>query len=225
MVPLLALLGGVVALPIEPFWDVNVDFTFAANSHPIALTAFGRHIPLYLAFIYPAFIGWGSMLGHRLISRGTDVRRLLALPLIFMVADAAIEIAGIRLHLWAYYGHQPLTIASWPLLFGALNGAITLIGGALLASLDGRLRGWRRPLLALVVPSAYVGTYAVAGWPMWVALNADVPRAVAWLAGGAAIGITVLAVGLVATEMATPTVEPAFRPNGYRRFRIGAVDA
>jgi hypothetical protein len=218
-IPLLALLGGVLALPIEPFWDVNVDFTFAANSHPIALTAFGRQIPLYLAFVYPAFIGWGSMLVHRLIRKRIGVRRLLALPLVFLVADAAIEIAGIRLRLWSYYGPQPLTIASWPLLFGALNGAIPLVGGAMLAALEGRLAGWRRPLLALVVPSAYVGVYAVAGWPMWVALNADVPRWVDWLAAGAAVGISAIVVGLVATEMA-PSVEPAFRSRVYGQSRI-----
>jgi hypothetical protein len=58
LVPVLAIAGGVLALPIEPFWDVNVLFTFASNTHPVALTAFGRDIPLYLAFIYPAFIGW-----------------------------------------------------------------------------------------------------------------------------------------------------------------------
>jgi hypothetical protein len=205
LVPLLALAGGVLALPIEPFWDVNVLFTFASNTHPVALTAFGRHIPLYLAFIYPAFIGWGSFLGYRLIARGTTARGLLLLPACFFAADAAIEIAGIHLRLWAYYGHQPLTIAGWPILFGALNGAITLLGGALLAVLDRLLSGWRRRvLLTLAVPSAYVGIYAVAGWPMWAALNARVPLVVDWLAGVAAIAICGLATQLVADAAGVP---------------------
>ncbi|WP_445189308.1 hypothetical protein ACTXG6_19980 [Pseudonocardia sp. Cha107L01] len=42
----LALLGGVVALSIEPFWNCDVLFTFAANSAPIAFTSFGRSISL-----------------------------------------------------------------------------------------------------------------------------------------------------------------------------------
>jgi hypothetical protein len=204
VVPVLAIVGGVIALPIEPFWDVNALFTFATNSHPIALTAFGRHIPLYLAFIYPAFIGWGSFLGYHLIRKGTSVRGLLLLlPVGFFLADGLIEIAGIRLDLWRYYGHQPLTIAGWPVLFGALNGTITLLGGALLTVLERQLVGWRRPLLALAVPSAYVGTYAIVGWPMWAALNANVPRIVDWLAGAAGLTICGLVTQLVAEATGT----------------------
>jgi hypothetical protein len=201
VLPVLALAGGVIALPIEAFWDVNVQFRFATNSHPVALTEFGRHIPLYLAFIYPAFIGWGSFLGYRLIRKGTTVRGLLVLPACFFLADAVIEIAGIKLDLWGYYGHQPFTIARWPILFGALNGTIPLLGGGLLAVLERRLVGWRRPLLALAVPSAYVGIYAIAGWPMWAALNANVSPPVEWLAGSVSIAISVVATQLVAGEM------------------------
>jgi hypothetical protein len=216
LLPVLAIVGGVIALPIEPFWDVNVLFTFATNSHPVALTEFGRHIPTYLAFIYPAFIGWGSFLGYHLIRKGTTVRGLLALPICFFVADALIEIAGIRLRLWGYYGHQPLRIAQWPILFGALNGTIPLVGGALLAVLEGRLVGSRRPLLALAVPSAYIGTYAIAGWPMWAALNASVSPAVAWLAGAAAIAICVLAAQLVAQAMGATRGEADLPATGER---------
>jgi hypothetical protein len=193
LVPMLALAGGVLALPIEPFWDVNVGFTFAADTHPVAFTAFGRHIPLYLAFIYPAFIGWGSFLGWGMIRRGASSRSLLLLCAWFFAGDAVIEIVGVRLHLWAYYGHQPLTIARWPILFGVLNGVIPLLGGALLAAIEKRVPGWRRPIaLALAVPSAYAGIYAAAGWPTWAALNAHVPRAVDWAAGCASIAICAL---------------------------------
>jgi hypothetical protein len=222
LVPVLAIAGGVLALPIEPFWDVNVLFTFASNTHPVALTAFGRDIPLYLAFIYPAFIGWGSFLGYRMIARGTTARGLLLLPACFLVADAAIEITGIRLRLWAYYGHQPLTIAGWPILFGALNGAIALLGGAVLAVLDRLLSGWRRGvLLTLAVPTAYVGIYAVAGWPMWAALNAHVPRVIDWFAGVAAIVICALATQLVAEAAGTPPAAEARAPGRYDPIPIG----
>ena len=205
--PVLAIIGGVIALPIEPFWDVNVAFTFATNSHPIALTAFGRHIPLFVAFAYPAFIGWGSYLGYRLIKAGHPTRTLLALPAAFFLADAVIEMVGTKLNLWLYYGQQPFTVARWPVLFGLLNGTITLLGGALLAALEPRLTGHKRPLLALAIPTAYAGIYAVAGWPMWVALNARVSRVVDWLAGAASIGICVLVAQLTAEAWSHQTRE------------------
>lgn len=197
-IPLLALLGGVIALPTEPFWDVNVHFTFAANSHPIALTAFDRRIPLYVALAYTAFIGWGSYVGYLMIRARRSTRELLMLPAAFFLADAAIEITGTQLHLWVYYSHQPFTVARWPLLFGALNGTITLAGGALLAALDSRLVGWRRPLLVLAVPTAYAGVYAVAGWPMWVAFGGHVSVLVDWLAGAASLVICVALARIVA---------------------------
>jgi hypothetical protein len=197
-IPVLALLGGVIALPTEPFWDVNVHFTFAANSHPIALTAFGRRIPLYVALAYTAFIGWGSYAGYLMIRARRSTRELLILPAAFFLADAAIEITGTQLHLWVYYSHQPFTVARWPMLFGALNGTIPLVGGALLAALDSRLEGWRRPLLVLAVPTAYAGVYAVAGWPMWVAFGGHVSSAVDWLAGAASLGICLALARIIA---------------------------
>jgi hypothetical protein len=133
-IPVLAFAGGVIALPIEPFWDVNVQFAFATNTHPIAFTAFGRHIPLYLACIYPAFIGLGSYLGYRLISRGATRKQLLLLPVAFFAADAIIEITGATANLWDYYGHHAWHPLDWPVYFGVLNGAITLIGGWLLGA-------------------------------------------------------------------------------------------
>jgi hypothetical protein len=197
--PLLALAGGVIALPLEPFWDVNVKFVFAADSHPIAFTAFERAIPLYLAFAYAAFIGWGSYVAYRLIADGAPRRRLLLLPVAFFAADAAIEIAGIEAGLWRYSGDHAWNPAGWPMYFGALNGAITLIGGWLLAVAEERVP---RIALLLAVPTAYAGIYAAAGWPTWVALNADVPGAVVWAAGAATMvmtaGICRVLVGAVA---------------------------
>jgi hypothetical protein len=208
--PLLALAGGVVALPIEPFWDVNVQFAFAANSHPIAFTAFERAIPLYLAFIYPAFIGWGSYLGYRLIKDGATRGRLLLLPAAFFAADAIIEIAGIRADLWSYYGAHAWNPAGWPIYFGVLNGAIPLIGGWLLVQAEARVP---RAACALVVPTAYVGIYAVAGWPTWAALNADVPGVVVWAAGAVTVAIAIGVCRLLATEAGAPGVaRPAKAP-------------
>lgn len=197
-IPLLALLGGVIALPSEPFWDVNVQFVFAADSDPTAFTAFGRPIPLYLAFIYPAFIGWGSYLGYRLIRSGAPRNKLLMLPLAFFVADAVIEIIGIKASLWSYYGDHSWNPLAWPIYFGMLNATIPLLGGWLLVGIENRTRGLARAFTALAVPTAYAGIYAAAGWPTWAALNASVPDAVVWVAGAATILIAASCCWLVA---------------------------
>jgi hypothetical protein len=223
-IPLLALAGGVVALPIEPFWDVNVQFAFAANSHPIAFTAFERAIPLYLAFMYPAFIGWGSYLGYRMIKQGATRGQLLLLPAAFCAADAVIEIAGIKADLWSYYGAHAWNPADWPIYFGVLNGAIALTGGWLLARAESRVP---RPALALAVPTAYVGIYAVAGWPTWAALNANVPAVVVWAAGAATIAIAAGICRVLATEAGAPSRAvapvPTSQPRAASRELVGSL--
>lgn len=187
-IPIYAMVGGVVALPIEPFWDVNVLFTFATNSHPVAFEAFGRAIPAYLAFIYPLFIGWGSFLTYSIISRGSTARQLVWIPVGFAAFDFAIEILGSKANLWAYYGGYTFTIFGWPLAFGILNGMIPLLGGAAFTAVYSAPLGkvkWFAYLF--VVPSAYVGIYAVASWPVWWTLNAELPRFVDWVAGAVLI--------------------------------------
>jgi hypothetical protein len=198
LIPIFAMAGGVVALPIEPFWDVNVLFTFATNSHPIAFEAFGRDIPVYLAFIYPLFIGWGSFLTYSMICRGAPARQLVWIPVSFAIFDLVIEIIGCKADLWAYYGGQTFTIFGWPLAFGILNGMIPLIGGAAFMAVRsvpfGKFK-WFAYLF--VVPSAYVGIYAVAGWPVWWTLNAELPRFVDWIAGVVLILICAVVARLV----------------------------
>jgi hypothetical protein len=222
-VPLLALLGGVVALPIEPLWDPVVHFVFPFNTHPIAFTAFDRPIPLYLAFIYPAFIGWGSYVGYRLIQRRATVAQLLRVPLVFFIGDVFIEIAGIKAGVWHYYGGHAWTVAGWPIYFGVLNGTIPLLGGWLLSVLSPRLPGLSKPALLFAVPTAYAGIYAAAGWPTWAALNSNVPAGVTWVAGATTMLLCALVCRLIATEVGTrKLVVPEAAPLGHARIGASA---
>lgn len=209
-VPLLVMLGGLVALPIEPMWDVVCHFTFPFNTHPRLFTALGRPIPLYLAFVYPFFIGWGSYLAYRLIRGGASARTMRTFAGAFVVLDAVIEIVGTRAHIWQYYDHQAFSILGWPVYFGVLNGAIPVLGGCLTALLVPRLGRTARVLfLPTVVPTAYVGIYAIAGWPTWVALGSSVPRAIVWFAGALTVAYCVAIVAFVTASVCAPERSPA----------------
>jgi hypothetical protein len=131
--------------------------------------------------------------------------QLLLLPAAFFAADAIIEIVGATANLWGYYGHHAWNPFDWPVYFGVLNGAITLIGGWLLVVAEQRMRGITRPLCALAVPTAYAGIYAVAGWPTWAALNADVPGVIVWAAAGATTSIAGGICWLIADQAAIAT--------------------
>ncbi len=210
LVPVLLMLGGVAALPIEPMWDGLCHFVFPFNTEPRLFTALGRPIPLYLAFVYPFFIGWGSDLAYRLIRGGASARAMLQFAGAFAVLDALIEIAGTQSHVWVYYGHQSFSLLGWPLYFGVLNGSIPVLGGAIAAAVVPRTSGWTRALaLPTLVPTAYVAIYAVAGWPTWVALGSHVPRAVVWLAGGLTIVYCAAALRFVTGLVCAPAASGA----------------
>lgn len=198
VLPLLALVGGLIALSIAPFWEVTAQFVFATNAEPVAFTAFGRAIPLYLAFAFPAFFGWGSYLAYRLIKEGATRGQLLALPLVFFFADALIEIAGVQTGLWTYYGYHSWNPFGWPIYIGVLNATIPLFGGWLLVVLDGRTRGPGKVAAVLAGPTAYAGIYAAAGWPTWLALDGTAAAVILWLAGAVTILISIGVCWLVA---------------------------
>lgn len=200
--PLLALLGGLLALAIAPFWEINAQFVFASNAEPTAFTAFGRAMPLYLVFAFPAFFGWGSYLAYRLIREGATRAQLLVLPLAFFVADAALEIAGVQTGLWIYYGFHSWNPFGWPIYIGVLNATVPLVGGWLLVVLDRHTPAPGKILAVLAVPTAYTGVYAAAGWPAWLALDATAPPLVMWLVGAVTILISIGICWLVADATA-----------------------
>lgn len=196
--PPLALLGGLIAVLMAPFWNINLQFVLATNTEPVVFSAFGRPIPLYLAFAYSAFLGWGSYLGYRLIKEGATRGQLLALAAAFFVADGVIEMAGAQVGLWIYYGYPVWSPFGWPIYVGVMNAAVPLLGGWLLVVLDRRLRGLVKGVAVLAIPAAYGGVYVAAGWPTWVASNAAVGPVTLWLAGGATILISAGVCWLVA---------------------------
>ena len=202
VLPLLALVGGLVALTLAPFWEINVQFVFASNAEPTAFTAFGRAIPLYLVFAFPAFFGWGSYLAYRLIKEDATRGQLLALPALFFLADAVIEIAGVQTGLWTYYGFHSWNPLGWPIYIGVLNATIPLLGGWLLVLLDRRTRGPGKVATVLAAPTAYAGVYAAAGWPTWLALDATAAPVIVWLAGAVTILISIGVCWLVADASA-----------------------
>lgn len=180
----------------------HVLFTFAANSDPIAFTAFGRDIPVYLALIYPAFIGWGSYVAYRLANDGASAAKVFWVCALFFPLDALIEVIGQEANLWAYYGRQSWNPMGWPMYFGVLNASITLIGGALLLFVDKHLRSGERVFCqVLCVPTAYVGIYAVAGWPTWAALNSGTSTAMVWICGALTMLIAVVVARVLAERM------------------------
>ena len=107
-----------------------------------------------------------------------------------------MEVPAIAADVYRYYGPQPFKIAGLPLWFQSMNAASPIIGAALLHLLGGK-RGWHPALAVAVVPSAHVVSNAVAGWPMWTALNSTDSLAITYPLALVTIGLASLTVYFV----------------------------
>ena len=74
-----------------------------------------------------------------------------------------------------------------PLWWIAMDSVLPALSGLVLFSIRHRLHGWRALIVIPLVPALYGGQNMAFGWPIFSALNSDVPTAVAWVAGAATI--------------------------------------
>src|SRR5262245_7280922 len=75
-VPLLALLGGLIASLEEPWIDRLIQLWYPSDAPDVVFTWFGIHQPLYMHLSYPGFIGLGAYVTYLGLLRHPDGRML-----------------------------------------------------------------------------------------------------------------------------------------------------
>jgi hypothetical protein len=186
---LVACCGALICSLNEPIYDYLGKIVYAANS-TTAYTAFGRHIPLFLVLGYVPWVGLLSFLVSRMMARGIARQRLYALALVSFLSVALVEASGNLTHGWTYYGQAPLKYIG----VAPQMAPVPILCGMLLYVLGTRLRGAWRLSLVFVPTVALPAVYAAAGWPMYVALYSNVPKAIQYLTLGLCAAIVVCAV-------------------------------
>ena len=204
---LACLTGGAVASLIEPLVDHIALVWFAQENQWTMLKVFGRNTPWFILPCYVWYIGGQVMLTLWLIRRGLTMKQLYLVYGAFVLTNVLMEVPAIAADVYAYYGPQPFKIAGLPLWFQSMNAASPIIGAALLHLL-GSKRGWHPALAVAVVPSAHIVSNAVAGWPMWTALNSTDSLAVTYPLALVTIGLASLTVYLVGLGVTKPAPAP-----------------
>ncbi len=191
--PAIACAGAVIAVLNEPIYDLLGQIVYASN-HPRAFTAFDREIPLFLV---GGYIPWVGLLPWVLADRmrvGIRRQTLVAIAGASFVSVVLVEVVGTTSDNWAYYGEAPLRYLG----VAPQMAPMPLVCAWMLATLAPRLHGLGRGLVVLVPPVALASVYAAAGWPMYFALNSDVPAPLDVLAGLTTLAICVGIVWTVA---------------------------
>ncbi len=210
------LIGGGVTSLVEPMVDHIALVWFAQEGQWAMLKVFGRSTPWFILPCYVWYIGGQVMLMLWLLRRGLTMKQLYLVYGAFILTNVAMEVPAIAVEVYKYYGPQPFRIAGLPLWFQSINAASPIVGAALIHHFGGR-RGWHPALAIFLVPSAHVLSNAVAGWPMWTALNSTDSLAITYPVALVTIGLASLVVylvGLTVTRQAPASVPATHRVDG-----------
>jgi hypothetical protein len=210
--PIFCFLGGCTASLMEPIYDI-VGLVWYPQYGPAPLFRFFNvSVPLWLLPAYGWFITGQGYFIYRKFQTGLAANQLWMFYGLFWLADLLLEVPGLTMHIYAYYGPQPFKIFGFPLWMAATNALMPLVLGATLISFQDTLKGWRVWIAAPLVP-AVIGFCQIApGWPIWLALNSGHGIVFTSAASIVTFGLSVLFAYLVVEKFCVPAKVSAALP-------------
>jgi hypothetical protein len=202
---LYCIIGGGLAAFFEPVVDV-LGLVYLKEVNALGtFTVLDRTMPLYICFVYPWYVGGLGYLAYRLFERGVTMRDLFVLWAIDAVVDVFLELPGIVMNTYLYYGHQPFDVFGFPLWWAFVNPVMPMVAGALIYKLRPHMTGAKLAGVILLIPMADGIANGATGWPMWIALNqTDVSYVWTYLASFVTLGLALYSVWIVGVAVARP---------------------
>ena len=170
-IPILFLVGGMLAYVTEPFFDMMVGAWYPQHGTDSFLRAFNVRVPVWVIGPWGFYIGGQAYLVYMKFFHGMRSDWLWKMFPIFWITNVMFEIPGLQLGVYTYYGPQAFKIGGFPLWMGVANACMPILIGAVVYSIRSFLTGPRAWLLVPMMPMLAVASGGTIGWPMWFALN------------------------------------------------------
>jgi hypothetical protein len=226
-VPFCLLVGGLASVLLEPIVDVLGLCWFPSHGQWTAFRAFGVSIPLYMVPVYAWFVGGQAFLLYWWFQRGVTKRQLFLIWGGIALVNAAVEIPGLWIHVYAYYGAHPFTVLRFPLWWVFCNTLMPMTAATFAYKLAPVLRGWRLALLVPLVPMSDGLANGAVSWPTWLALNSGHGYGLTYPAAIVSLGLSAIAVYIlsmiVATDSPFRTAPAAVEKTSRPGARVHAV--
>ncbi|MBT8338739.1 MAG: hypothetical protein HKP58_18205 [Desulfatitalea sp.] len=171
LVPILFLLGGTISYFMEPFFDYNICIWYPEIGTDSFYRLYNKSIPIWPIGVYGIYMGGGAYWVYRKMIEGTTSSALWKMSLLFFAADLILEIPGLQLGLYYYYGPQAFKIGGIPLWMVMANTGVPFLIAASIFGLRHFLTGYRIWLIPLLVFTLCLTGEVLSGWPMWFTLN------------------------------------------------------
>jgi hypothetical protein len=199
LVPLLLIVGGIVATGLEPVWDVLGLCWFPRGDSTTLFEAFGRPMPIFLPLAYGWFLGGLALWFLRRFQTGATFTSLVRGWLVLAVVSMILETPAVTSGVYVYYGGQPFNLWGFPLWWPINNALLPVTLAFLLFKAMPYLVGWHALAVIPLVPSTLGISYGATAWPIFMTLNTEFSYGVKTIAAVASLGLVFLALKAMST--------------------------
>lgn len=201
---LLLLAAGAMSFLLEALADTMLLIWHPVVGQWTIFSAFGHSVPVWVCGVFWWAFGAQAVWMLSLLRRGATVSQLWRLYGLFAFTDLLFEMPPLWFDVYRYYGDQPLVWGSWiPLpMYLPFGNALLPILAALAAygiERSPELARHRWTVLPLALTAMFAGL-VVYGWPVALTLNSDSSTEIRWLGGLASIGLSLLAMQVIASR-------------------------
>ncbi len=193
-VPVYALLGAGLAVIYEPLGDILVSVLYPVPGQVGWISLFGRQVPLFIGVLYFWYMSVPALYFLKRLEQGLTRAALWRLYGFTVALAIGIELFGVNLHAWIYYGPQPFVLMGVPLWCPMTYSAflVTISMGLQLMSkhLD-RKHQW---LIIFGLPVCMSGGHCAAALPTAAAMFSTSDPVWIAIGGAASFGISLLLV-------------------------------
>jgi hypothetical protein len=215
-VPLYAFLGGGLIIVYEPLGDILVSVLYPIHGQIGWIDMFGRQIPLFIGVLYFWYMSVPALYFLRRVEQGLTKAALWRLYGMTLAIAIAIELFGVNLDAWVYYGPHPYVLFGvplWcPLTYSAFLMTISMGLHAMVQALD-RRHHW---LIVLGVPLFMSGGHAACALPAAAAMFTTSDPLWIALGGAASIGLSLLLVYTASQIFCVDAAPMTTRARGLR---------
>jgi len=197
-VPILSLFGGLmVAGTVELVIGPLGYLWYPAIGQNAFVRANGTSIPLFVATGNAFWYGPGLILFGNLVYTASSKKKIWLLFGGALLADVFMEVVGVPVGVFTYYGNHGLRFFGIPLWWLVQNGALTVCIAWIVTSLrKSFLKGWKSVLIIPIVPCLSMAINAFIGMFAWLGIRTTSTWSV-YAGTLASIGMALLAVDIL----------------------------
>jgi hypothetical protein len=213
-IPVYAFIGGGLTIIYEPLGDILASVLYPIHGQIGWINLFGREIPLFIGVLYFWYMSVPAIYFLKKLEQGLTRANLWRLYALTVVLAIGIEMFGVNLHAWIYYGPHPFVVLGVPLWCPVTYSSFLITISIGLHAMSTALPRGQHWLIIFGVPLCMIGGHCATALPTAAAMFSTDDPVWIWLGGAVSFALSLLLVYAVSVVFCTAS-KPAtrFSPN------------